>query len=69
MRVTVNLDSELIAKARDFSGIQDGSALLQQALKRMVEKEASRRLARMGAACPDLTHTRRRQAVPGNDIG
>ncbi|MDR2239016.1 MAG: type II toxin-antitoxin system VapB family antitoxin [Zoogloeaceae bacterium] len=67
MRTTVTLDDDLLAKARDFSGIQETSALLQSALKRMVESEASRRLARFGGSSPKLKSIpRRRSEVVGD---
>ncbi|CAM4258824.1 Antitoxin [Bordetella tumbae] len=67
MRTTITLDDELVAKAKDFSGIQETSALLQQALKQMVEIEASRRLARMGGSSPDLNPVPRRRSDPVDD--
>lgn len=69
MRTTITLDDELVSKARDFSGIQETSALLQEALKTMVEREAARRLARLGGSCPDLKPTPRRQSEPADDPG
>ena len=67
MRTTITLDDELVAKAKDFSGIQETSALLQQALKQMVEIEASRRLARMGGSSPELKPVPRRRSDPVDD--
>lgn len=67
MRTTVTLDDDLVSKAREFSGIQETSALLQQALKSLVEREAARRLARLGGASPDLKPIPRRQSEPVDD--
>jgi Arc/MetJ family transcription regulator len=67
MRTTITLDDDLLAKARDFSGIQETSALLQQALKRMVESEASRRLARFGGSSPKLKAIPRRRSGSVDD--
>ena len=57
MRTTLALDDELVAKAQAFTGIKDKSALVQMALKALIEREAARRLARLGGSQP-------RAAVP-----
>src|SRR6516225_11951473 len=46
MRTTVTLDDELVAKAQFYTGIREKSALIREALKTLVEREAARRLAR-----------------------
>ncbi len=61
MRTTVTLDDELIAKAQAYAGIQEKSALLREALRALVEREAARRLARLGGTEPDLRPIRRRR--------
>jgi Arc/MetJ family transcription regulator len=61
MRTTVTLDDELVAKAQSYTGIQEKSALLRHALKKLVEREAARRLAKMGGTMPDLGPITRRQ--------
>ncbi|MFT0545875.1 type II toxin-antitoxin system VapB family antitoxin [Allopusillimonas ginsengisoli] len=67
MRTTVTLNDELIARARYFTGIQETSALLQHALRLMVEREAAQHLARLGGSSPDLKTIARRQSRPGHD--
>ena len=54
MRSTVTLDDELVEKAREFTGIEERSALLRAALKALLHMEASRRLAALGGTDPDL---------------
>ena len=61
MRITVTLDDELVAKAQSYTGLQEKSALIREALKRLVELEASRRLARLGGTMPDLKPIPRRR--------
>lgn len=61
MRTTVTLDDELLKAARDYVDVKETSALVNMALKRFVESEASRRLARMGGTQPDLKHAVRRR--------
>ncbi len=62
MRTTVTLDDESVRKARFYSGIQETPALLRQALKTLIELEASRRLARLGGTEPDLRPVPRRRS-------
>lgn len=54
MRTTVTIDDELLAKAKRYADIQETSALVNRALKTLVEIEAARRLARLGGSEPDL---------------
>lgn len=54
MRVTIALDDDLIRTAREFIGIQGNSALIREALKALVEREGSRRLAQLGGTMPEL---------------
>lgn len=61
MRTTVTLDDELVAKARRYTEIQETSALLNKALKTLVELEASRRLALLGGSDPTATAAPRRR--------
>ena len=62
MRTTVTLDDELVAKAQEYTGIQERSALVREALKALVQREAARRLARLGGTQPDLKPVRRRRS-------
>ncbi len=62
MRTTITLDDELVATAREFTGIEETSALVRLALKRFVESEAARRLARLGGSDPDATIAPRRRS-------
>ncbi|RZL86731.1 MAG: type II toxin-antitoxin system VapB family antitoxin [Variovorax sp.] len=61
MRTTVTLDDELLSQARTFTGIQENSALIQQALKLLVQREAARRLAQLGGSAPNLQAAPRRR--------
>jgi Arc/MetJ family transcription regulator len=64
MRTTVTLDDELVAKAEEYTGIREKSALIREALKRLIEREAARRLARLGGSEPDLAPIPRRRTEP-----
>ena len=61
MRTTVALDDELLAKAQEYTGVREKSALLRAALKALVEREAGRRLARLGGSQPGFVAGRRRR--------
>jgi Arc/MetJ family transcription regulator len=62
MRTTIALDDELIAKAQAFTGLNEKSALVREALKALIERESARRLARLGGSEPDLADIPRRRA-------
>ena len=55
MRTTVVLDDELMTKAETYTGIREKSALIREALRALIEREAARRLARLGGSEPDLS--------------
>ena len=69
MRTTVTLDDELIAKAREMTGITEISALLSEALTRLAQHEAARRLILLGGSAPDLKPApRRRWKLDGSGL-
>jgi Arc/MetJ family transcription regulator len=59
MRATVSLDDELVQKAQEYSGLSERTALLREALKALIEREASRSLAALEGTMPDLEYVRR----------
>ncbi len=61
MRTTLALDDELLAKARDYTGLTEKSAIVRAALVALVEREAARRLARMGGTDPQAKAPPRRR--------
>jgi Arc/MetJ family transcription regulator len=61
MRTTITLDDDLLADAIEFTGIKEKSALVNAALKALVEREAARRLALLGGSQPDLQPVPRRR--------
>jgi Arc/MetJ family transcription regulator len=63
MRTTLALDDELIAKAQAFTGLQEKSALVREALKALIERESGRRLARLGGTEPDMQAPPRRRPL------
>ena len=61
MRTTLNLDDELLERARRLSGIQGKTAVLHAGLEALVERESARRLAALGGSEPRLQEIRRRR--------
>ncbi len=61
MRTTIALDDELVARAQEYTGITEKSALVREALKALVAREAARRLAKLGGIAPDLVAPPRRR--------
>jgi Arc/MetJ family transcription regulator len=54
MRTTVTLDDELMATAAEYTGIKERSVLINTAVAALVQREAARRLARLGGSQPDF---------------
>jgi Arc/MetJ family transcription regulator len=64
MRTTLALDDELVAKAQDYTGLREKSALVREALKALIERESARRSARLDGSASDLRPIRRRRPKP-----
>jgi Arc/MetJ family transcription regulator len=60
MRTTLALDDDLLAEASSFTGIQEKSAIVKEALKALIERESARRLAALGGSEPKLKPISRR---------
>jgi Arc/MetJ family transcription regulator len=63
MRTTVSLDDALVASAQEYTGIKEKSALINEALKSLVAREASRRLALLGGTQRDFKAAPRRHSA------
>lgn len=61
MRTTININDDLLAKAVKLVGPMDRTAVLSEALKALIERESSKRLARMGGVQPALKAAPRRR--------
>jgi Arc/MetJ family transcription regulator len=49
-------------KARNYTGLMEKSALVREALKALVQREAARRLANLGGSQPGVEGAPRRRA-------
>jgi Arc/MetJ family transcription regulator len=61
MKATIAIDDELFASAQEYTGLKETSALVREALKALVEREAARRLARLGGSEPTAKAPPRRR--------
>ncbi|MFO8074036.1 MAG: type II toxin-antitoxin system VapB family antitoxin [Polyangia bacterium] len=61
MRTTLNIDEELLDRARSLTGISGKTALVRAGLEALVERENARRLARLGGTLPELREVPRRR--------
>jgi Arc/MetJ family transcription regulator len=62
MRTTLNLDDELMDRARQLTGIEEKTALVHAGLKALIEREHARRLAALGGTMPKLGMIPRRRS-------
>ncbi len=60
MRTTIVLDDELLKRAEEYTGITERAALMREALKALIQRESSKRLALLGGFDPDATAGTRR---------
>jgi Arc/MetJ family transcription regulator len=63
MRTTLNIDEELLRNAREYSGIQEKTALIHEALRELISREAARRLMALGGTMPNAQAGLRRRSA------
>ena len=63
MRTTIDLNEDLISKARELTGINEKTALIHLSLRTLIERETGKRLAILGGTMPGLKDVPRRRAV------
>lgn len=61
MRTTVTIDDKLMEKALEYSSVKEKSAVINEALRWYVAREAGIRLARLGGTEPGLEYIPRRR--------
>lgn len=64
MRTTINLDDQLLAKARRLTGVKERTALIHEGLRALIERESARRLALLAGSEPQLRPVSRRRPRP-----
>ena len=63
VKTTLNLDDELIRRARELTGIREKTALIHAALRELISRGAARRLAALGGTMPKFQAGRQRRPV------
>lgn len=63
MRTTVTLDDDLLESASQAIGVSERSVVLREALKALIERDAARRLARLGGSDPNAKVPPRRRTA------
>lgn len=61
MRTTIALDDDLLRTAQEFTGVDEKTALVREALKALIERESARRLATLAGSMPGLKPIPRRR--------
>ena len=64
MRTTVTLDDDLLESASAATGVTERAILLREGLKALIEREAARRLVRLGGTDPTAAIPVRRRPAP-----
>lgn len=60
MRSTINLDDDLIERARALAGTKETAVLVRQALETLIRVESGKRLIALGGTMPDA------EVLPGD---
>jgi Arc/MetJ family transcription regulator len=63
MRTTVILNDDLVAKAREYTGISEKTRLIHLGLEALIQREAARRLAALGGTARSGKAGRRRRSI------
>ena len=66
MRTTLNLEDDLLDKARKLTGIQKKTSLVRLGLEALISRESARRLAKLGGTVKKLSKIPRRRGVSLN---
>ena len=63
MRTTLNIDDDLLEKARKLSGIREKTALVRAGLEALIARESAKRLAALGGREQAIRPIRRRRSA------
>jgi hypothetical protein len=62
MRISINLDEQLIERAQGLTGMHEHTALIHEGLRALIARESARRLARLGGSDPHAKAAARRRS-------
>ncbi len=63
MRTTLNIDSEILLKASELTGIREKTALVRKGLESLISKASAARLAKLGGTEKDIKPVHRRRNI------
>ena len=63
MRTTLNIDDELLQKARKLTGVREKTALVHLGLQALISRESARRLSALGRSERALKPVKRRRSA------
>lgn len=61
MKTTLDINDELLTKARSLTGISEKTALVSEGLRALIERESARSLASLGGSEPQMRDIPRRK--------
>jgi Arc/MetJ family transcription regulator len=61
MRATIDIDDELLAEAKAYTGLTETSAVVREGLTALIQREAARHLAALGGTQPNARPIPRRR--------
>ena len=61
MQTTINIDDELIHEAQRLTGVSGRTAIINEGLRALIQRESARRLAKLGGSEPALQVPPRRR--------
>lgn len=64
MRTTLNIDDDLLARARAATGVSEKTALIHLGLRAIIAEAARKRLAELAGAIPRASSPPRRRPRP-----
>lgn len=62
MRSTINIDDNLMERAKSLTGTRETAALVRQALETLVRVESGKRLIALGGSMPEAEASPRRRS-------
>jgi Arc/MetJ family transcription regulator len=63
MRTTINIDDDLLKRARKLTGINEKTALVRRGLEALIALESAKRLSKLGGTEKPLRPIRRRRNI------
>lgn len=61
MKTTLNIDDQILEKAKKLTGVKEKTALVRMGLEALVAKESAKRLAFLGGTEKEVKHIPRRR--------